>query len=126
MQMNAISLLTLVATTVGAMQIAHAGSAVALGPNNQMVASFGHPVEIAKQRALAQAYRKYGSQVRILAATQVSGYGAVAVGRRSDAIGWVLSVVLGKRSATEANTLAIEQCIAAGGIDPRVKYSFRG
>jgi hypothetical protein len=118
--------LALLAISIGAIQNGNAGSAVALAPNNQMVASFGHPVEIAKSRALAQAYSKYGSDVRILAATDETGYGAVAVGRRSNATGWVLSVVLGKRSATEANTLAIEQCIKAGGTNPYIKYAFRG
>jgi hypothetical protein len=118
--------LVVVVMTVGVIQNGNAGSAVALAPNNQMVASFGHPVEVAKERALAQASSKYGSDVRILAAADETGYGAVAVGRRSKATGWVLSVVLGKRSATEANTLAIEQCIKAGGTNPYIKYAFRG
>jgi hypothetical protein len=56
----------LVAMTVGLMQSAYAGSAIALGPHNQMVASGGVPVEVAKQRALAKARLKFGPNVRLL------------------------------------------------------------
>jgi hypothetical protein len=45
------------------LQRAHAGSAVALAPHNQMVTSFGHTREVAKKRALEEARRKYGDNV---------------------------------------------------------------
>jgi hypothetical protein len=38
----------------------------------------------------------------------------------------VIGVALGRRSATEADALAIEQCRKAGGIKPQVKWGFWG
>ena len=39
---------------------AQAGSAIAIGPHNQMATSYGYPEEIAKQRALELARHRYG------------------------------------------------------------------
>ena len=108
-----------------ALQSTNAGSAVALAPHNQMVTSYGHPKEIAKQRALEEARPKYGNNVRILAASDVTGYGAIAVARVANG-NWLIGVSLGKRSATEAETLAISYCRKAGGINPQIKSAFRG
>jgi hypothetical protein len=112
--------------TALALQRANAGSAVALAPHNQLVTSYGHPKEIAKQRALDEARRKYGANVRILASTDITGYGAIAIARHPNGYGWIMGVALGKRSATEADTLALEQCLKAGGTHPEVKWAFRG
>jgi hypothetical protein len=79
-----------------------------------------------KQRALAEARLKYGTQARIVAATDVIGYGAIAVAWHPSGHGSIVGISLGKRSATEADTLAIEKCLKAGGINPRVKWAFRG
>ena len=78
-----------------------------------------------ERRALAEARRKYGGNVRLLAASDVTGYGAIAVARQPGH-GWIVGVALGRRSATEANTLAIEQCLKGGGIKPQVKWGFWG
>lgn len=77
---------------------ADAGSAVALGPHNQMVASYGHTREIAKQRALDQARRRYGDNVRILASSAtLMGIGLSAfrsaIHRRHKLIPWRWSFV---------------------------------
>ena len=108
------------------LQKANAGSAVAIGPHNQLATAYGGPVEREKQRALAEARRKYGANARILAASDVNGYGAIAVARHPNGHDWVIGVALGRQSATEADTLAIEQCLKAGGINPQVKWGFRG
>jgi hypothetical protein len=117
--------LALIGSLVAALQNAPAGSAVALAPHNQVFTSFGHPKEIAKQIALGEARRKYGNNVRILAASDVSGYCAIAVARVANG-NWLIGVSLGKRSATEAETLALSYCRKAGGINPQIKSAFKG
>lgn len=105
---------------------AKAGSAVALGPHNQLDAAFGGPVAREKERALAAAHRRYGDgPFRILASTDLTGYCAIATARHPNG-NLVIGVALGRRSPTEADTLAIEQCLKAGGLRPQVKSAFRG
>jgi hypothetical protein len=104
---------------------AKAGAAVAIGPHNQFAVSYGGPIKQVKERALAQARRRYGQNVRILAATDVTGYGSMAVARVANG-NWIMSVSLGNRSASEADTHAIQQCRKAGGIKPQVKWGFWG
>lgn len=116
----------LLGLTALALQKANAGSAVAIGPHHQLATAYGGPVEREKQRALDEARRKYGANVRILAASNVTGYGAIAVARHPNGYGWIIGVSLGNRSATEADTLAIEHCLKAGGVNPQVKWGFRG
>jgi hypothetical protein len=41
--------LVLIGFATFALQVAHAGSAVALGPHNQMVVSYGHYMEVDKR-----------------------------------------------------------------------------
>jgi hypothetical protein len=121
------SLITLAFIGLAALvlQDAKAGAAVALGPHNQLATSYGGPVEMAKARALEVAHRRYGPNVRILASTDLTGYGAIATARHSNG-NLVIGVALGRRSATEADTLAIEQCRKAGGFAPIVRWGFRG
>jgi hypothetical protein len=63
--------------------------------------------------------------VRLLAWTDETGYGAIAIARHPGH-GWLIGISLGKRSATEANTIAIEKCLKAGGVKPRVRWGFFG
>ena len=79
-----------------------------------------------KQRALDVAHRRYGATARIIASSDVTGYGAIAVALLPNGRGTTIGVALGRRSATEADSLAIAQCIKAGGTNPRVKWGFRG
>jgi len=109
-----------------ALHKADAGSAVAIGPNNQLATAYGGPVEREKRRALNEARRKYGADVRIIAASDRTGYGAIAVARHPNGYGWIIGVSLGNRSATEADTLAIQHCLRAGGVNPQVKWGFSG
>ena len=118
--------LALLAMSIGAMQNANAGAAVALAPNNQLATAYGGPVEREKARALANARHLYGNDVRIIAATDITGYGAIAVARHPNGFGWIIGVALGKQSATEADALAIGQCRKAGGVKAQVKWAFRG
>jgi hypothetical protein len=126
MKKNALFRLALIGVIGLAIQNTNAGSAIALGPNNQLVRSAGFPVEVAKQHALAEARRKFGPSARIVAACDLTGYGAIAVARHPNGIGWIICVSLGKRSATEAETLAIQKCLEMGGKNPRVRWGFWG
>jgi len=109
-----------------AIRNASAGSAVVWGPHGHVVYSFGHPKEIAKQRALDEARRKGWVNVRIVAATDITGYGSIAIARHPNGYGSIIGVALGKRSTTEADTVAIEQCLKAGGTNPKILRGFRG
>jgi ubiquinone biosynthesis protein COQ9 len=124
--MNATLPLALVAMTVGAMQTAKAGSAIVWDGGSHLGTSYGHPVEIAKQRALESARRRGWVNVRIVAATDMVGYGAIAVALHPNGHGSLIGVSLGNRSAAEADKLAIEHCLQAGGTNPKIKTTFRG
>ena len=117
--------LALLGFSVLASRKVDAGAAVALAPHNQLATAYGGPIEREEQRALAEAHRRYGPNARILAATNVTGYGAIAVARHPNG-NLVIGVSLGKRSATEADALAIDHCLKAGGVHPVVKLVFRG
>jgi hypothetical protein len=108
-----------------AAQNANAGSAVALGPHNHLVSVHGFSAEEAKHLALQYARSRYGANVRIVAATDVAGYCAIAVGRQPNG-NMQLGIALGHPSAAEAAHVAIEQCLKAGGINPKVRWRFRG
>ena len=43
------------------------------------MSGYGVPVQEAKRRALEIAHRRYGSNISILAASDVTGYGAIAI-----------------------------------------------
>jgi hypothetical protein len=119
-------ILALLALMAVLTQSASAGSAVAWGPRGHLVYSFGHPVEISKQRALEMARHKNWLNVAIIAATDINGYGAIAVALHPNGHGSVIGVALGRRSAAEADKLALEQCVQNGGTNPKIKSTFRG
>jgi hypothetical protein len=117
--------LALVAMAVMAIQHANAGSAVAYAHGGHTVYSFGHPKAIEIRRVLESA-RLYGwTDARIIAASDATGYCAIAVAAHKGG-GVVVGVALGKRSATEADTLAIQHCLKAGGTNPRVRWGWYG
>jgi hypothetical protein len=125
MKSGMLSRLVFVAITVGALQNADAGSAVGTDGLGHNIYAFGRPVEMAKQSVFSRA-RRNGWNVRIIASTDQTGYGAIAVALHPSGHGSLIGVALGKRSATEADSLAIEHCLKAGGINPQVKWAFRG
>ena len=110
-------------------QHAKAGSAVAIDGNGRLSISFGHSKEFDEQSAL-ELGRRHGANVRILAASDVTGYCAIASAPRRGFTGprerWVCGVALGHSTREEARRFAIEQCFKAGGINPKVKSEFRG
>jgi hypothetical protein len=108
------------------LQRANAGSAVAIGSNGHLVYSAGRAEAEARRRAVDICRGHGGVNVRLLASTDVVGEGAIAVAHRGKGDGWLIGISLGRRSAVDAQARAIEQCRKAGGIDPKVKWGFRG
>jgi hypothetical protein len=125
MTRNAIFRLILVGMTVAALQRLEAGSAVANDGLGHTIYSFGHPKAVAIQSALETARLHGWTDARIIAASDKTGYGAIAVaaykGGRS-----VVGVSIGNGSQAEADTKAIENCLKAKGFDARVRWRFRG
>jgi hypothetical protein len=109
-----------------AAQSAGAGSAVAWDGHGHLVSYHGYPVDEAKRLALDTARSRYGNKVKLVAYCDVTGYGAIAVGRNEHGSGSVVGVTLGRESALEAQNLAMENCLNAGGINPKVIRTFKG
>jgi hypothetical protein len=107
-------------------QTANAGSAVATDAKGHNVYDFGHPKDTCKRRALEMARHKGWSNVKIVAATDVNGYGAIAIARHPNGHGSILGVVLGQQSAREAATAAVNRCLQAGGTDVKIRWTFKG
>ena len=106
---------------------ASAGAAVAWdGTSGNLATAYGGPVKREMARALETARHRYGANFRILAATDVTGYGAIAVARQPSGHGYIVGVVLGKKSHTEAVTIAVNDCLRAGGLHPVVKWAWEG
>src|SRR5438552_11718701 len=100
MKKNALFRLALVGVAVVALQNANAGSAVTTDGHGHLVYSYGHPKEIAIQRALEMSRQRYGTNVRLLAASDVTGYCAIAVARKGS--GLVNGIALGRPSRADA------------------------
>jgi hypothetical protein len=105
-------------------QCASADSAVAWDGHGHLGASAGYPLREAKKRALERCRRNGAVNPRILAATDSIGDGAIAVARRGSSS--VIGVSLGRPSSADAENRAIEKCLKAGGINPKVICGFKG
>ena len=125
MKWNALFRLVLVWLTTLLIHDTKAGSVVVWDGGSNLGTSYGHPVEIEKQRALEAARRKGWSNARIIGATDKPGYGAIAIARHPNGRGSLIGVALGRGSAREADTLAIQECLKAGGTNAKVKSQFR-
>jgi hypothetical protein len=121
---KAIILLVLLGLPGTALDNVYAGSAVAWDGRGHLVHSAGYPLEIAKERALRICRLRYGANARLLASTDVVGDGAIAVARRGE--DWVIGISLGRPSPADAENRAIEKCLRAGGVNPKVRWGFRG
>jgi hypothetical protein len=114
------------ASALSALERADAASAVVLAPAGHLVTSAGQrTVEIAKYDALSTARKKYGANVRLLAASGRSGYGAIVVAREANGR-QVITVSLGFPSQGEADLEAIAQSLKGGGVNPEVRWRIRG
>lgn len=116
-----IALLSMAVTVI---QNANAGSAVAHDSHGHTVYSFGHPRTVAIERALGMSRSLGWVDARIIAASDVTGYGAIAVARKGN--GSVLGAALGRPSRADAERRAIEVCLKGGGTDPKVRWEWHG
>jgi hypothetical protein len=73
-------------------------------------------MEVDKQHALESARIRYGGSLRILAATDVAGYGATAVAHHG--IGWVTGVSLAPSVSSGCGQSGNRTCLKVGGINP--------
>jgi len=125
MRRSAIFRLALLCMTIVAIQRANTASAVAYAPGGHIVTSRGQSSkEIAEQHALTTARQRYGASARLIAASAVTGYCAIAVGRKRT--GLVNGIALGRPSRAEAERQAVEACLKAGGTDPKVRWEWYG
>jgi Domain of unknown function (DUF4189) len=125
MKRSALFRPVLLALAVILVESVRAGSAVAWDGHGHLGASAGYPIQEAKQRALKRCFRNGGVNPRILGATDAIGDGAIAVAR-GPAGGSVIGVTLGRPSPADAENRAIEKCLKAGGVNPKIICGFRG
>jgi hypothetical protein len=125
MTRSALFRLALVGVTVAAIQRAEASSAVANDGHGHTIYSAGQPSKAsAIQHALQTTRQRYGKDVRIIAASDASGYCAIAVAQKGK--GSVLGAALGRPSREDAQKRAIEVCLKGGGTHPVVRWEWYG
>src|SRR5271165_7292664 len=118
--------LVLLGLVVAALQNAPAGSVVATDSHGHNIYVCGHSEAVCKQLALDEARRRGWANEKIIAGSDIAGYGAIATARHPNGYGSMIGVALGMRSATEAYTVATKACVQAGGTNVQVKWSFKG
>ena len=116
--------MAMLSMSVAAFQSANAGSAIATDGHGNTVYTFGHAKAVEIRRALEMARMHGLTDARIIGATDVTGYGAIAVARKGT--GSILGTVLGCPSRAEAEHRAIEGCLRGGGTDPKVRVEWHG
>jgi hypothetical protein len=118
-------LFTLIAITGRAIEYANGGSAVAIEPRHgKMVNSYGKPEAMAIKGATAGARHLYGANVRLLAATNVTGYCAVGVATLGNKA--VVATALGRKSKSEAQTIVLQKLAEVGGTTPKIIARWKG
>ena len=105
------------------LQSVSAGSAVAMEPRHGNLAAYGGPIQRDKQRALAEGCRRYGPDVRIIAASDVTGYGAIAIARFGGSNCWSC---IGQNFQNGGRYRGDRGVSEGRGVNPQVKWSWRG
>jgi hypothetical protein len=100
-----------------------AGSAVAWDQHGHIFYTFGETRKKAEEHVL-NLCRKDRSNAELIGSTDVVGYGAIAVARRGN--GSVIGISLGRPSPADAENRAIEKCLKAGGVHPKIRWGFKG
>ena len=120
--------LALASMAVMAIQRGNAASAVALAPHGHITRVYGimFTEQEARWNALELAEKHGWKGARILASTSQYGYGAIALCYRKDGRAAITGVSLGYRSQADADRMAIDHCLKAGGYEPRVYARCRG
>jgi hypothetical protein len=105
-------------------QSVSAASAVAWDRHGHMGTAVRPSLSEAKQRALDLCRRTGGLDPTILAASDVVGYGAIAIARLRT--GSVIGVSIGRPSPADAENRAIAKCLRAGGTNPKIRCGWQG
>jgi hypothetical protein len=126
MKKAALFRLALLGLVGAALQNAPAGSVVATDSHGHNIYVCGHSEAVCKRLALDEARRRGWANEKIIAGSEIAGYGAIATARHPNGYGSMIGVALGMRSATEAYAAASKACVQAGGTNVRVEWSFRG
>jgi hypothetical protein len=126
MTKNRIFTFALLGLAVLRLQSASAGSAVATDSHGHNIYVCGRPEAICKQMALTEARRRGWANEKIIASSDIPGFGAIATARHPNGYGSMIGVALGMRSAKEAHTVASKECVQAGGTNVLVKWTFKG
>ena len=120
---GAVILCAFLALIAVGIQRANAGSAVAIEPHHgNLTTAYGGPVLREEQRALRHARQLYGKNVKLFAASDVSGYGAVGVAGHGNKA--LVAAALGRKSAAEAQSIVLSQLVKAGGTNARIITSW--
>ena len=121
--MNRIFLLVLPSLAAAVMQNTNAGSAVAWDHHGHMYYTYGESRKQAEEHVLSLCRRR-GLAAKVIGSTDIVGYGAIAVA--SQRRGTVIGISLGRPSPADAENRAIEKCLKAGGVNPKVRWGFKG
>ncbi len=124
MKRSRVLRLALLGFAAALIQNAGAASAVAWDRHGHMGTAVRSSLNEAKRRALDLCRRTGGVEPRILAASDVVGYGAIAIARLGT--GSVIGISLGRPSPADAESRAIVKCLRAGGTNPKVKCGWHG
>jgi hypothetical protein len=106
------------------LQNTDAGSAVAWDHHGHVFYTYGESQKQAEEHVIDLCRRKGGVNAKLIGSTDVVGYGAIAIARQGS--GSVIGVSLGRPSPADAENRAIEKCLRAGGVNPKVKWGFKG
>jgi hypothetical protein len=121
--MKWIFLLSIPGLVAVSMETTNAGSAVAWDQHGHMFYTYGESRNKAEEHVLYLC-RKARSNAKLIGSTDVIGYGAIAVARRGT--GSIIGISLGRPSPADAENRAIEKCLRAGGVNPKVRWGFKG
>jgi hypothetical protein len=122
--MNAIFFLVLTGSVMALVQKAGAGSAVMWDRHGHIFYTYGESRKKAEEHLLDLCHRKGVLNAKLIDSTDLVGYGAIAVARKGS--GSVIGISLGRPSPADAENRAKEKCLRAGGINPKVRWGFRG
>jgi hypothetical protein len=119
MKNNAALALAMLASASLVVPPAGAASAVAVDFEEYILSSRCQPSKAIAIKHIWLSARDRGG-VRVIAASNETGYCAIALGWNPRGYGPIKGAAVGQATQAEADSLAMEQCLARGGADPWV------
>jgi hypothetical protein len=86
------------------------------GTHHLVCVAWGYTVGLARQNVVKLANRNKADSFRVAAWTEMRGFTAVASSTRGYVVGWSMA----QPSQMMAQKLAIENCLKAGGVNPKI------